>query len=129
MCDVAVPFQFGFQEPATPVAEGIIRFHHDLIFILILVVIFVSWIQAVCLFFFKESPNYNPSHMVHGTFIEVAWTLTPAFILIIIAVPSFALLYSVDEVVNPSLTIKIIGHQWYWTYEFSDFFNFETQDS
>jgi cytochrome c oxidase subunit 2 len=92
----------GFQDPATPVAEGIIKFHHDLIFILILVVVFVSWIMSVCLYFFKENPKYSPSTVVHGTFIEVVWTLTPALILMLVAVPSFALLYSVDEVVNPS---------------------------
>jgi len=59
--------------------------------------------------------------ILHGTAIEIIWTVTPSLILIAIAVPSFALLYSLDEVVDPAVTIKAIGHQWYWTYEYSDY--------
>ena len=109
------------QDPATPVAEGIIRFHHDLIIILIFVVVFVSWILFRILLKFDSQNNPNPSQVVHGTTIEIIWTLVPAFLLIVIAVPSFALLYSVDEVVDPSITLKIVGHQWYWSYEYSDY--------
>jgi len=65
--------------------------------------------------------NPVPSKIIHGTVIEVAWTVTPSLILMIIAVPSFALLYSMDEIVDPSITLKAIGHQWYWTYELSDY--------
>lgn len=128
-CDASVPFQQGFQDPATPVAEGILRFHHDLMFILILVVVFVFWILFVCLHYFKVCTFYSAASTVHGTFIEVVWTLIPAFILIVVAVPSFAQLYSVDEVVNPALTLKVVGHQWYWTYEYSDFFDFGSKES
>lgn len=122
-CDAAQPWQFGLQDPATPIAEGIIRFHHDLMFIIIFVVIFVSWMLFRTLFHFNSVVNLVPSNFVHGTVIEIVWTLIPAFLLIIIAVPSFALLYSVDEVVDPAVTLKVIGHQWYWSYEYSDYFN------
>jgi len=124
-CDAALPWQFGLQDPATPIAEGIIRFHHDLMFILIFVVVFVSWILFRIITKFDSRVFNKPSTTVHGTTIEIIWTLIPAFLLIIIAVPSFSLLYSVDEVLDPALTLKIIGHQWYWSYEYSDYANNE----
>lgn len=119
--DAAVAWQLGFQDPATPVAEGILRFHHDLIIILIFVVIFVAWILIRIIIKFDSQINEKPSTVVHGTTIEVIWTLIPAVLLMVIAVPSFALLYSVDEIVDPSITLKVIGHQWYWSYEYSDY--------
>jgi cytochrome c oxidase subunit 2 len=73
------------------------------------------------LWHFAASRNAIPSKIVHGTTIEIAWTVTPSLILMIIALPSFALLYSMDEVVDPAITVKAIGHQWYWTYEYSDY--------
>ncbi|RHW30146.1 cytochrome c oxidase subunit II [Neobacillus notoginsengisoli] len=70
--------------------------------------------------------NYNTSPIVHkylnhGTLIELIWTITPALILTVIAFPSFRLLYLLDEVTSPTITIKVIGHQWYWSYEYSDY--------
>jgi len=118
--DGARPWQMGFQDPATPIAEGIIRFHHDLMFVLVLVSAFVAWMLARCVRHFNQNANPTPSKVVHGTRIEVVWTILPARILVGIAVPSFALLYSVDERVDPALTIKVVGHQWYWSYEYSD---------
>ena len=120
--DAAVPWQLGLQDPASPVAEGILRFHHDLMFIRILVVVFVCWIIGRLLWGFHRGVNYRmgPGQRVHGTLLEIVWTVVPALILVVIAVPSFALLYSVDEVVDPALTLKVIGHQWYWSYEYSD---------
>ena len=64
---------------------------------------------------FAYGRNPTPDGVVHGTTIEIVWTIVPALILMVIAVPSFALLYSVDEVVEPALTVKIVGHQWYWS--------------
>jgi cytochrome c oxidase subunit 2 len=120
-CDMSFPWQFGFQEPATPVAEGIIRFHHDLMFLLLLIVFFVSWILfRICSRFFFINHN-KVFHRVHGTQLEIVWTIVPAVLLLIIAIPSFALLYAVDELVTPALTLKVVGHQWYWSYEFSDY--------
>ena len=60
---------------------------------------------------------------LQGTLIELIWTITPAFVLIAVAFPSFRLLYLMDEVISPALTLKVMGHQWYWSYEYCDFVN------
>ena len=62
-------------------------------------------------------------YLNHGTLIELIWTITPALILTVIAFPSFRLLYLLDEVTSPTITIKVVGHQWYWSYEYSDYVN------
>lgn len=120
LLDVVENWQIGFQDPATPVMEGIINFHHDLFFYLILVVVFVSWLLIRCIFLFDEKKNLIPATFVHGATIEIIWTTIPAIILLTVAIPSFALLYSMDEVIDPIITIKVIGSQWFWTYEYSD---------
>jgi cytochrome c oxidase subunit 2 len=119
--DAALPWQMGFQDPATPIAEGIIRFHHDLMFVMVFVASFVAWMMVRIVYHFNHVKNPVPSAVVHGTVIEIVWTLIPARILVVVAVPSFALLYSVDEATDPALTVKVIGHQWYWSYEYSDY--------
>jgi cytochrome c oxidase subunit 2 len=123
--DSARPWQLGFQDPATPVMEGILNFHNDLMFFIVILAIFVTFLLVRCLYFFNETKNKVSSNVIHGTTIEIIWTITPAIILMIIAIPSFSLLYSVDEIINPSITLKVIGHQWYWSYEYSDYI---TQD-
>lgn len=119
--DAALPWQMGFQDPATPIAEGIIRFHYDLMFVMVFVAAFVAWMMVRIVFHFEHTKNPVPSTVVHGTVIEIVWTLIPALILVVVAIPSFALLYSVDEATDPALTVKVIGHQWYWSYEYSDY--------
>jgi cytochrome c oxidase subunit 2 len=119
----ATPWQLSFQQPSTPTMEGIIRFHHDLMFLMVLIVVFVGYMMARCLYHFNEEKNPVALQIVHGSVIEVVWTLIPAFILMVIAVPSFALLYSADELIEPALTLKVVGHQWYWSYEFADYAN------
>jgi cytochrome c oxidase subunit 2 len=120
-CDSATPWQLGFQDPASPIAEGIIHFHHDIRIIRLAVVTFVGWRRFRCFRHFNAEANPVPSTVVHGTVIEIVWTLIPALILVGVAVPSFALLYAVDEIIDPALTLKIVGHQWYWSYEYSDY--------
>nr|ULQ69099.1 cytochrome c oxidase subunit 2 [Cyperus difformis] len=121
-CDAAEPWQLGFQDPATPIMQGIIDLHHDIFFFLILILVFVLWMLVRALWHFHEKTNPIPQRIVHGTTIEIIWTIFPSIILMFIAIPSFALLYSMDEVVvDPAVTIKAIGHQWYWTYEYSDY--------
>ena len=112
-----------FQDAATPVMEGIINLHHDLMFFITFIFFFVFVVMARTLTFFKENSTYSGvgKSVVHGTTIEIIWTVIPSVILIIVALPSFALLYSIDEIIDPSLTIKVVGHQWYWSYEYSDF--------
>ncbi|CAI9775834.1 unnamed protein product [Fraxinus pennsylvanica] len=116
------PWQLGSQDAATPMMQGIIDLHHDIFFFLILIFVFVSWILVRALWHFHYKKNPIPQRIVHGTTIEILWTIFPSIILMFIAIPSFALLYSMDEVVvDPAITIKAIGHQWYWTYEYSDY--------
>lgn len=204
--DAPLPWQLGFQDPATAIMEGIINFHHDLFFFLVVILFFVIHLLTRCIYYFsiesldlkkekfKSSKLFNNSwmkklhrqarllmlfgsdrftkdystekqqrlqkhmqqiqyerlyrgirrgkspemptnsktfkvrrstvdtnkvyHVVHAPTLEIIWTVIPAFILILIAIPSFSLLYTMDEVIDPLLTVKIIGHQWYWSYEF-----------
>jgi heme/copper-type cytochrome/quinol oxidase subunit 2 len=203
--DAPLPWQLGFQDPATAIMEGIINFHHDLFFFLVVILFFVIQLLVRCIYFFSiESVEYRKDrstkkflqinwikrlrrqtmllmlfglskfvrdydtekqqtlkkqmqqiqyerlyrgirrgkapemptdsmtikvrrstvdtskvyHVVHAPTLEIIWTVIPAFILILIAIPSFSLLYTMDEVIDPLLTVKIIGHQWYWSYEF-----------
>nr|AHX02431.1 hypothetical protein Cjap.mt.17 [Ceramium japonicum] len=71
--------------------------------------------------YLRNFENLIASSLSHGMLIEIIWTVTPAIILFIIAVPSFSLLYAMDEIISPTITIKTIGHQWYWSYEYSDY--------
>ena len=119
--DAAEPWQTGFQDPATPVMEGIINLHNDIMFFLIVIGVLVGWVLFRTCAGYDESLNATPSKVVHGTTIEIVWTITPALVLMIIAVPSFALLYAMDEIIDPAITLKIVGHQWYWSYEYSDY--------
>ena len=119
--DAPEPWQMGFQDPATPVMQGIIDLHHDICFFMAVILVFVMWMLSRTLYHFSSNKNIVPEKIIHGTTIEIAWTVTPSLILVLIAVPSFALLYSMDEVVDPAVTVKAIGHQWYWSYEYSDY--------
>lgn len=119
--DAPEPWQMGFQDPATPVMQGIIDLHHDICFFMIVILVFVLWMGSRTLYHFHQSRNPIPEKIIHGTVIEIVWTVAPSLILVLIAIPSFALLYSMDEYVNPAVTIKAIGHQWYWSYEYSDY--------
>ena len=119
--DAPEPWQMGFQDPATPIMQGIIDLHHDVLFFVIFVATFVFWMISRTLYHFNAHRNPLPEKIIHGTAIEIAWTLTPSLLLVLIAIPSFALLYSLDEVVDPAVTLKAIGHQWYWSYEYSDY--------
>ncbi|KAF7117266.1 hypothetical protein RHSIM_RhsimMtG0001900 (mitochondrion) [Rhododendron simsii] len=121
-CDAAEPWQLGSQDAATPMMQGIIDLHHDIFFFLILILVFVSRVLVRALWHFHYQKNPIPQRIVHGTTIEIIRTIFPSIIPMFIAIPSFALLYSMDEVVvDPSITIKAIGHQWYRTYEYSDY--------
>jgi cytochrome c oxidase subunit 2 len=116
-CDSAQPWQVTIQDPASPIAEGMFFFHNYLMFFLVGVGIFVLWMLCCSLYY--SSPK--PIKFAHSNVLEIVWTIIPAVILIIIAVPSFTLLYSLDELIEPTITLKIIGHQWYWSYEYSDY--------
>ena len=120
--DVPQPWQIGFQDSAAPAFTGIVDLHNTIFFYLIVICVGVFWVLGSVMYFFniKNSPIIY-KYLNHGTLIELVWTITPALILTAIAFPSFRLLYLLDEVTSPTITIKVIGHQWYWSYEYSDY--------
>lgn len=120
--DVAEAYQIGFQDPATPVQEGIINFYNYVFIYLTFVLILVTWfLISILRHFSKTTRVISHKYIIHGTELELIWTITPAIILMLIAFPSFQLLYLMDEVVEPGITLKVIGKQWYWSYEYSDY--------
>ena len=122
--DAPEPWQLGFQDGASPSYEGIVELHDQIMFYLVIILLGVSWVlSSVILNFNSNSNKIVHKYHNHGTLIELIWTITPALVLIAIAFPSFKLLYLMDEVIDPAMTIKALGHQWYWSYEYSDFVN------
>nr|YP_009478084.1 cytochrome oxidase subunit 2 [Anthoceros angustus]AVP12820.1 cytochrome oxidase subunit 2 [Anthoceros angustus] len=119
--DAAEPWQLGFQDAATPMMQGIIDLHHDICFFLLIILIFASWMLVRALWHLHYKRNPIPERIVHGTTTEIPRTILPSIIPMFIAIPSFALLYSMDEVVDPAVTIKAIGHQRYWIPYYSDY--------
>ena len=116
--------QLGFQEAASPVMERIVSFHDLLLWIITLITIFVLVLLAYVCVRFKASNNPTPSKRTHNAMLEIAWTAIPVLILVVIAIPSFKLLYYSDVVEEADMTIKAIGRQWYWSYEYPDHGNF-----
>jgi len=122
--DAPLPWQLAFQDSATPIHEGIVELHDAIMYYLVIICVLVFWMLFSVLSSF--GPNRIPNtHSTHGTVIELVWTIVPALVLLAIALPSFRLLYLMDEIVLPGLTIKVVGHQWYWSYEYSDYLTAE----
>lgn len=119
--DVPTYWQISFHEPASINMEGILMFNKHLTFLLFVIVIFVGWFLASTIFYFVEYASIYGTKFVHSQKLEIIWTSVPAVILLLLATPSFTLLYSMDEISDPELTLKILGHQWFWSYEISDF--------
>nr|WRK67301.1 cytochrome c oxidase subunit 2 [Nemopterinae gen. 1 sp. 1 YZ-2023a] len=111
---------YSLQNSTSPLMEQLIFFHDHTLLILIMITVMVGYLMFT-LFFNKLINRY----LLEGQMIEVIWTILPAITLIFIALPSLKLLYLLDEIDNPTLTLKTIGHQWYWSYEYSDFMNIE----
>ena len=117
-----------FQDCATPQMEALIELHDHIMFYLIVILFAVGWILfSVIKNHFSNALYISNKYMNHGTLIELIWTITPALILILIAFPSFKLLYLMDEVTDPSMSILAEGHQWYWSYQYPDFLNNENE--
>ncbi len=114
------PWQMGFQPAASPVMREITDFHNLLLVIAVLICLVVLGLMFYVVVRFNEKANPTPSKTTHNTIIEVLWTALPVLILVIIAVPSFKLLYFMDRTQNPEMTIKATGHQWYWSYDYPD---------
>jgi len=122
--DGARNWGLGFQDPATPVMAQIKDFHDLLLIIITLITLFVLGLLIYVMFRFSEKRNPTPSKTTHNTLIEVLWTVIPIVILVFIAIPSFKLLYFTDVAEDADLTVKAIGKQWYWSYEYPDNGNF-----
>jgi len=114
------PKQLGFQEPVTPVAEDILWVHDYVNVIIFIVTAFVMVLLLYVMWRFSEKRHPVPTRTTHNTTLEVAWTVVPVFILLLIAIPSFKLLYFQYSFPPPDLTIKAIGHTWNWTHEYPD---------
>ena len=122
--DAPQPWQIGFQDSAAPGFTGIVELHNTIFFYLVVISVGVFWVLGSIIYYYNS--NKSPivhKYLNHGTLIELIWTITPALVLIAIAFPSFRLLYLLDEVISPTITIKVVGHQWYWSYEYSDYVN------
>jgi cytochrome c oxidase subunit 2 len=120
MAAAPAPWQLGMQPAAGPIAERVHSFHTLLLWIITLITLFVLALLVYTCLRFRESRNPVPSKRAHNTLLEVVWTAVPVLILVIIAIPSFKLLYYMDVVPETELTVKAVGHQWYWSYEYPD---------
>lgn len=120
-----VPWQLGQQRMVTPVGHDGTVFHDYLLLPIITVIsVFVLGLLVYCIVRFNAKANPTPSRTTHNTLLEVLWTAVPIIILVVIAVPSFKLLYFGDRAVDAEMTIKATGYQWYWGYEYPDHGNF-----
>nr|BAJ54301.1 cytochrome c oxidase subunit II [Gnathonemus petersii]BAJ54431.1 cytochrome c oxidase subunit II [Campylomormyrus numenius]CDJ98638.1 cytochrome c oxidase subunit II [Campylomormyrus compressirostris] len=113
---MAHPSQLGLQDAASPVMEELIHFHDHALMVIYLISSFVLYIIVAVV-----STKLTNKHAHDSQEIEIVWTVLPAVILILIALPSLRILYLMDEINNPHLTVKAIGHQWYWSYEYTDY--------
>jgi cytochrome c oxidase subunit 2 len=119
------PWELGLQDAATPVMADITSFHTFVLWIVTAITIFVLALLLICIFRFNARANPTPSRTTHNTPIEVMWTIVPVIILVLIAIPSFRLLFTELDVPTPDLTVKATGKQWYWSYAYPDNGNFE----
>ena len=118
--DAPTPRALYFQEPGTQIGEELILFHDQITYYCLIAIIGVIWSLGWMMLRGGQTA-IAAKHIQHGWSIELVWTLIPALVLIFIAVPSFRLLYVLDEIIDPALTVKAIGLQWYWTYEYTDY--------
>ncbi len=119
--DAAESGQLLFQHPATKIMDNLIDLHHDIFSVMLIIATIVFYLIVVAVLKFRSDNifTFRNFNFTHNTFLEVFWTLIPMFILSLFLVPSFVLLYSMDELHDFLVTIKVIGRQWYWTYEYT----------
>jgi cytochrome c oxidase subunit 2 len=113
-------WEVDFQTALSPSMERIVDFNFMVTIIIVVISAFVFGLMAWIVYRYNARRNPTPSKTTHNTMLEVAWTIVPVIILLVIAVPSFRLLYYVDSVEDADMTLKAIGHQWYWSYEYPD---------
>nr|QXF60313.1 cytochrome c oxidase subunit II [Taphozous melanopogon] len=113
---MAYPFQLGFQDATSPIMEELLHFHDHTLMIVFLISSLVLYILTTML-----TTNLTHTSTMDAQEVETIWTILPAIILIMIALPSLRILYMMDEINNPLMTLKTMGHQWYWSYEYTDY--------
>jgi cytochrome c oxidase subunit II len=114
------PWETGMQHSYGPIKNRIIDLHNLVLVIITLVTLFVGGLLVWVIFRYNAKRNPVPSQVSHNTIIEILWTVVPVLILVVMAIPSFRLIYYQDRTPDPDLTIKVIGHQWYWEYSYPD---------
>ena len=114
------PWQFGMQKAHSPVEESIHSLHSLVTWLMLAVVVFVAGLLAYVIWRFSAKRHPKASRTSHNTVLEVAWTVIPVLILVVIAIPSFRLIYFEDKARDPDMTIQVTGHQWYWQYTYPD---------
>ena len=106
--DCPVEYQTSFSESASPTMEGIVNFHNHIMVVLCFIAVFVGWLLINCIKYYSEFEVRTPTQFTHSKELEIVWTSVPALILLFLATPSFTLLYSMDEIVDPELTLKVL---------------------
>jgi cytochrome c oxidase subunit 2 len=114
------PWEMGMQQAFSPLKEREVSLHNLVLVIITLITLFVGGLLIWVMVRFNSNRNPVPSQTSHNTILEVSWTVIPVLILVIIAIPSFRLIYYQDRTPDPDMTIKVIGHQWYWEYSYPD---------
>ena len=115
-----IPWEVDFQTALSPSMERIVDFNFMVTIIIVVITAFVFGLMAWIVIRYNAKRNPVPTRTTHNTLLEVAWTIVPVIILLVIAVPSFRLLYFTDSVEDADMTLKAVGHQWYWSYEYPD---------
>ncbi len=120
MAQAPKPWEMGMQAAFSPLKERVIDLHNMVLVIITLITIFVGVLLIWVMYRYNAAKNPVPSQTSHNTVIEVAWTVIPVLILVVMAIPSFRLIYYQDRTPDPDLTIKVTAHQWYWQYTYPD---------
>ena len=120
LADQPLPWQIDFQRPATPTMEKIYSLYYFMLLMLGFIFVFVVVLMAYVMIKFRAANNPMPSKVSHNVLIEILWTAIPVILLTIIAVPTFKIIYFTNEVPEAEFTLKVVGHQWYWNYEYPD---------
>ena len=120
----ATDWQLSFQNPATDLMQEVVNLHNGILIVMTVITLFVLFLLFYVSFRFSAKRNPVPSTTTHNTIIEILWTAIPIVILVVMAIPSFKLLYKQEKSDSYDMTVKVIGHQWYWEYEYPDHGNF-----
>jgi cytochrome c oxidase subunit 2 len=121
------PWEMGMQRSCGPLKDRVIDLHDLVLVIITIITLFVGGLLIWVVYRFNSRRNPTPTQTSHNTILEIAWTVVPVLILVIIAIPSFRLIYYQDRTPDPDLTIKVTGHQWYWEYSYPDQGNIDVE--